>query len=813
MASTSKKARKEPNVKREQNEKYTLPLLPLKDAVIFPHMATPIFVGRSASLAAVEMAASKRTPLFLVLQKDASVDNPKATDLHRVGVFAQIVNVAGLPDGGLKVVVEGLARGKVISYNLEGLPYIVEVSGMPTPASQSVQLKALKQTVLHQFEEYLENSQKMGMDILFTIRSMTDEDQFADTVSAYLPLSLEERQTFLETVPLLKRYKLLVSYLEREIELAQIERDARRRIRKQIERGQREHYLQEQLRLIQSELGMMDESGVDTLELENMIESANMPAEIKKKALRELRRYERLPPMSPDSAVLRGYLEWLCDMPWSKRTRDAINLKKARETLDADHFGLEKVKERILEFLAVRKLNRAGKGPILCLVGPPGVGKTSLGQSIAQAMGRKFVRLSLGGIRDEAEIRGHRRTYVGALPGRLIQGIKDAGVKNPVMMLDEIDKLSADFRGDPSSALLEALDPEQNKHFSDHFLEVGFDLSEVFFITTANNEYNIPLPLQDRMEIVRLPGYTPEEKYEIARLYLQPRQINECGLNKVGLTITEEGMETLIQRYTREAGVRELDRSIASLCRKIARKIVDGETKVITVLDSKEIVALLGPPPYGEIQPETLADIGVAIGMAWTYTGGEVLRIESSVMQGKGALQLTGQLGDVMKESAAAAYTYIRTRAASLGVAAEFYKNTDVHVHIPEGAIPKDGPSAGLAMIVSLLSALRQEAPAPAIAMTGEITLRGRVLAVGGIKEKVIAAYRAGICHVVLPDENEKDFPDLPLEIREKVRFSLVSRVEEALPILFPGIDGTKKSGARRTPPVKEKAAEKKAKG
>lgn len=506
--------------------------------------------------------------------------------------------------------------------------------------------------------------------------------------------------------------------------------------------------------------------------------------------------------MSPESAVLRGYLEWLCDMPWSKRTKDSIDLKKASAVLDADHFGLEKVKERILEFLAVRKLNKQGKGPILCLVGPPGVGKTSLGQSIARAMGRKFVRVSLGGIRDEAEIRGHRRTYVGAMPGRIIQSIKEAGVKNPLFMLDEIDKMSMDFRGDPSSALLEALDPEQNGHFSDHFLEVGFDLSQVFFITTANNEYNIPFPLQDRMEIVRLPGYTHEEKIQIARLFLIPRKIKDSGLKEQDVQFTGEGLNTLIQRYTREAGVRELERAIAGICRKLARKIVDKEKDRERELTPEIVTKLLGPPFYGETQAEVEPDIGVAIGMAWTQTGGETLRVETSIMPGKGNLLLTGQLGDVMKESAMAAFSYIRANVKKWRISPGFYKTMDIHVHVPEGAIPKDGPSAGLAMIVSILSGVTGMLPAPALSMTGEITLRGKVLPVGGVKEKVLAARRAGITTIILPRENEKDFPDLPAEVRESIAFVLVDTVEQALEVVFP----KKKSNVNRPAAPKKRS-------
>ena len=777
---------------------FALPLLPLKDTVVFPKMVVPLFVGRPGSVAAVEQSLEEGVPLFLCAQKDPAEEAPKPSGMFRIGTAAKIVNVLRLPDNSLKVVVEGLGRARASSFDLEGLPYTAEVEKVVMRLRSGKQIEGLMRAVLHQFEEYVRLTGRIAPEIFMTIQGMDDPELFADTICAFLFIAVEERQELLEGLDVVKRLHRISELLMRENELAEIEQRVRNRVREQMERGQREHYLQEQLRVIQQELGSREDGGNEFTELRTMIDKAKMPPNVKEKAEREYQRYERLPLMSPESAVLRGYLEWLCDMPWSKRTRDSIDLAAAREVLDADHFGLEKVKERILEFLAVRKLNKKGRGPILCLVGPPGVGKTSLGQSIARAMNRKFARVSLGGIRDEAEIRGHRRTYVGALPGRIVQSIKDVGVRNPVFMLDEIDKMSVDFRGDPSSALLEALDPAQNSNFSDHYLEIGFDLSEVFFITTANNEYNIPFPLQDRMEIVRLPGYTQEEKTQIAKLFLIPRQVGECGLKPKDAAFTDDALDTLIERYTREAGVRELERMIASVCRKTARKIVDKETDAPRELNSAVVTKLLGPPPYSETRPEVTPEVGVAVGMAWTQSGGETLRIESSVMKGKGNLLLTGQLGDVMKESANAAYTYIRSNAAKLGVTTEFYKTQDIHVHVPEGAIPKDGPSAGLAMIVSLLSALTGKEPAPALAMTGEITLRGKVLPVGGVKEKVIAARRAGIQQIIMPRDNEKDFPDLPEEIKQSVDFVLVDTVEAALETVFPAAP-VKRAGKRRT--------------
>ena len=774
---------------KSTQELHRLPLLPLKDAVIFPHMVVPLLVGRVASLAAVDAALSEERPIFLCTQQDPAEEEPRASDMYRMGVAANILQTLRMPDGSMKVVVEGLGRGLVRRFMLGGPMGEVMAEEAPSVYSDIEGVQGLVRTALAQFEEYVRHSQRVAPEILQSIQAMTENpDMLADTICAYVQVSVEERQQLLAEVHLEKRLEFLCVLMMRENELLEIERGVRDRVREQMERGQREHYLQEQMKAIQQELSGREEGGNEFAELREMIDKARMPKEVKEKADKEYVRYERMPLMSPEAAVIRGYLEWLCDMPWKKRTKDAIDIEVAEKVLDEDHYGLEKVKERILEFLAVRKLSKSVRGPILCLVGPPGVGKTSLGESIARAMQRKFVRVSLGGVRDEAEIRGHRRTYIGALPGRIIQSMKKVGVKNPLFMLDEVDKMNVDFRGDPASALLEALDPAQNKAFSDHYLEVDYDLSEVFFIATANNEYDIPHALHDRMEIVRLQGYTLHEKEAIARLFLIPRQMKECGLGEKHVEFPRDGLDTLIQRYTREAGVRELERQIANVCRKVARKVVSKGEIAKQKAGKEEVMTMLGPPPYSALRREAEPQVGVAIGMAWTETGGDVLTIETTTMPGKGKLSLTGQLGEVMKESGEAAYTYLRAHAADLGVAPDFYKKLDLHVHVPEGAIPKDGPSAGSALLVSMLSALTGKAPAAALSMTGEITLRGRVLAVGGIKSKVLAAHRVGIQHVLLPEENEKDLPELPEDVRKEIDFTLVSHVREVIEKAFPGL-------------------------
>ncbi len=771
--------------KARESDIVRLPVLPLKDAVVFPHMVVPLLVGRPGSLAAMDESIATDLPLFLVTQRDASLEEPGEDDLHTMGMASTILHTLRMPDGTTKVVVEGLGRGRVrrFIFGDEMIEAIVE--RVDTVNVQDDAARGLVRTALAQFEQYVRLSQRVAPEIVTMLQGITEQDVLADSLCAYLPVPVRERQEILEELDLVKRLERITELLMRENELMEIEQNVRERVREQMERGQREHYLHEQLKVIHQELGNREEGLDEFSEMREMIRKAKMPKEVMEKANREFARYERMPMMSPEGAVIRNYLEWLCDMPWRKRTKDAIDLKQARTVLDEDHYGLDKVKERILEFLAVRKLRKDAKGPILCLVGPPGVGKTSLGQSVARAMKRKFVRVSLGGVRDEAEIRGHRRTYIGALPGRIVQNIKKVGVRNPLFMLDEIDKMNADFRGDPSSALLEVLDPAQNKAFSDHFLEVDFDLSEVFFVATANHESNIPHALHDRMEIVRLSGYTIREKEQIAQLFLVPRQTEACGLEKGDVVLTDDGLDTLIQRYTREAGVRELERQIANVCRKIARRKVEEDLQEPVRVDATLVPDLLGPPPFSGVRSEAEARVGVSIGMAWTSVGGDVLNIETSIMRGKGKLTLTGQLGDVMKESAEAAYTYLRANAEALGLPVDFHKESDFHVHVPEGAVPKDGPSAGVAILVSMLSALTGKAPRPSLSMTGEVTLRGRVLPVGGIKEKVLAAHRAGIRNILLPKENEKDLPEIPEEVRDDIQFTLIADTSEALAAAF----------------------------
>jgi len=780
---TERLVAKEPKEKRPSA--YRLPLLALKDAVVFPNTQVPLLVGRAASLNAVEEAVATEHPIFLCTQIDPTVEDPVARDLYALGVVAHVRQTLRMADGTMKVVVEGLGRAWARRFYLERDVPEALVEKLVAPVPEGTELEGTLRAVLGQFEEYARQSQRIAPEIVATVMSMTDPDLATDTVCAHLPLKVAERQELLEQVALHARLDMILAILMRENELLGIEGKVRERVREQMERGQREHYLHEQLKAIHQELGNREDAVDEFTEMRQLIAKVKMPKEINAKAMREFGRYERMPVMSPEGAVIRTYLEWLCDMPWKKLSKEPKDLKNARAILDRDHFGLEKVKERILEFLAVRMLSDSAKGPILCLVGPPGVGKTSLGNSIAEAMGRKFVRMSLGGVRDEAEIRGHRRTYIGALPGRIIQGLKKAGVRNPVFMLDEIDKMSTDFRGDPSSALLEVLDPSQNKHFSDHYLKVEFDLSDVFFIATANNEFDIPYALHDRMEVVRLSGYTLHEKEHIARLFLMPRQVKDSGLKAGDVEITDDGLDTIIQRYTREAGVRELDRQIANVFRKTALRVVESGRNGTLTVDRDMAFTLLGPPPYSAIRSETEAHTGVAIGMAWTQSGGDVLTIETIMMKGKGKLSLTGQLGNVMKESAEAAFTFLRANAKQLGVSAEIFKTADIHVHVPEGAIPKDGPSAGVALITSMLSALSGKPPIGGLSMTGEITLLGRVLPVGGIKEKVLAAHRAGIRKVILPKENEKDLPEIPADVREEVAFTLVEHVSEVVLLAF----------------------------
>jgi len=779
-----------------------LPLIPLKDVVVFPRMVVPLLIGRSGSVAAVEESLASNSPLFLCVQRDANVETPEEDDLYPVGVVANILQTLRMPDGTIKIVVEGIERGairQIVKQPHELLAVSVKKAVVkPLRDKKGV---ALMRATLTQFEEYVRLGQRITPEVVMSLRNVTDGDMLADLICAYLSIRIEERQELLATFDPKKRFEKLSAILMRENELLDIEHKVRDRVRDQMERSQREYYLHEQIKAIHQELGSRDEYPDEIAELNKLIADARMPKEVEAKAVRELDRYQRMPAMSPEGAVIRTYIEWLADMPWQKRTRDVIDLELAQRVLDEDHYGLEKVKERILEFLAVRKLSKNTKGPILCLVGPPGVGKTSMGKSVARAMGRKFVRVSLGGTRDEAEIRGHRRTYIGALPGRIIQNIKKAGVKNPVFMLDEVDKMSMDFRGDPSSALLEVLDPEQNRAFSDHYLEVDFDLHEVFFITTANNEFDIPYALHDRTEIVRMPGYTTYEKEHIARLFLIPKQMEECGLMAKNVTFTDAGIRIIIGRYTREAGVRELERQIANVCRKVARQTVAQKRKTPFTINEKTGAELLGPFEYSEQRVDKEPQVGVAVGMAWTNSGGDILHVETSTMKGKGELVLTGQLGDVMKESAQASFTYLRAHAAELKLPVHFNKTTDLHVHVPEGAIPKDGPSAGIAIAVSMLSALRNVPSAPSVAMTGEITLRGRILPVGGVKEKVLAANRAGIRTVIMPKENEKDLVKIPKEVRDDIAFVLIEEIAEVFTQVFgvPASAGSKRKRNARS--------------
>ncbi len=765
-------------------------MLPLKDLVVFPRMVMPLLVGRPRSVAAVEEALASGRPLFLCAQKDAAVDSPMLEDMYGTGTAASVLQTLRMPDGTMKVVVEGLGRATLVSleereeFAEAGVHEIEEQSDGAVP-----EVNALMRAVTAEFEKYSKLSGRVAPEIVGSLQGVDEPAALCDLVCAYLPLSMDERQELLSVLTSKARLERISETLIRETELLDIEQRVRERIREQMDRSQREYYLHEQLKAIHQELGTKgDGTGDEFADLREQIEKAKMPKDVREKAIRELGRYERTPTMSPESTVIRTYLEWLIELPWQKRTRDKLDLKVAQKVLDEDHYGLGKVKDRILDFLAVRKLSKSTRGPILCLVGPPGVGKTSLGKSIAKAMGRKFVRVSLGGVRDEAEIRGHRRTYIGSLPGRVIQSMKKAGVKNPVFILDEIDKMSMDFRGDPSSALLEVLDQEQNDAFSDHYLEVDFDLSEVFFVTTANSEYDIPEALHDRMEVVRLSGYTPFEKARIANLFLIPKQTKAAGLTKKAVKFTDKGVDHVINRYTREAGVRELERQIANLCRKVARKVVSNKTLKTISITEKKVVELLGPEEYTDQRADAKPQIGVAVGLAWTPYGGEILNIETSPMKGKGDLNLTGQLGDVMKESAQAAYTYLRSHAKELGIRSDFYARFDFHVHVPEGAIPKDGPSAGIAMAVSMLSALRKEAPIERLAMTGEITLRGHVLPIGGVKEKVLGAHQAGIRTIIMPKENEKDLKDVPKEIARDITFHFVSEVGEVFAIAFPRV-------------------------
>jgi ATP-dependent Lon protease len=764
-----------------------LPMVPLRDVVVFPHTMVPFVVGRKPSLKAIERALLKDKKIYLVTQRDAKLDDPSPDELNYIGTVANIIQSLRLPNGNLKLLVEGVVRGKTVEAKEEedcptALLETIEVRLDLTPEVENEMSKAVAL-----FEKYVKLSPNLPYETMISTIRVSEPGRLTDTIAAHLQIGVEEKQNLLETFSPHERLTMIVELLEGEIEKLRVDRRIHNRVKKQMEKAQKEYYLNEKMKAIQQELGRKDDKVNEVEELREKIETAKMPKEAKEKAIQELKRLEVMPPVSAEATVSRNYLDWLISMPWHKKSREIREIDKAEKVLDQDHYGLEKVKERILEFLAVRRLVRQMKGSILCFVGPPGVGKTSLAQSIARATGRKFVRLSLGGVRDEAEIRGHRRTYIGAFPGQVIQMMRRAGTKNPVFLLDEVDKMSMDFRGDPSAALLEALDPEQNNKFMDHYLDTEFDLSQVMFITTANILDPIPHALRDRMEVLRLAGYTMQEKMAIAQRYLIEKQIKAHGLNPKNIKVSDGALQDIVEKYTREAGVRNLEREIANICRKLARRILKEGMDYQHNLVPEDLAGFLGVPRYRPKEAEKKNEIGVATGLAWTEVGGEILLTEVTNMKGRGNLVLTGKLGDVMQESARAALSFIRSRAEKLGINEDFHRRMDLHIHVPEGAIPKDGPSAGITMATALASILTETAVRSSVAMTGEITLRGKVLPIGGVKEKVLAAHRYGIQTIILPKDNEKDLSDIPEDIQKELDFRLVETMDEVLKIALVG--------------------------
>ncbi|MCG0239633.1 MAG: endopeptidase La [Firmicutes bacterium] len=760
-----------------------LPLLPLRGQVVFPELIVPLQVGREKSLKALNTAIAGDRRMVLAMQKETTADNPGPDEIYAIGTLVEIKQVVKVPDGTMKVVFRGLSRCRILRYTAEEPHFQVEVEELPEVEERTTEVEALMRAVVSQFEDWVKRSKKAPPEALATLVTIDRPGRLADTIAANMPgLRVEDKQAVLEAVSVAERLTRVSELLAREIELLDIESRIQSRVRKQMERTQKEYYLREQLKAIQKELGERDDRATEAEEFRKKIEALGLPPEIHEKAMREVDRLEKMPPMAAEAVVVRNYLEWITSLPWNVETEDQMDLDRAQAILDEDHYGLEKVKERILEYLAILKLKGKVRGPILCLVGPPGVGKTSLARSVARALGRKFVRISLGGVRDEAEIRGHRRTYVGALPGRIIQGMRNAGSKNPVFLLDEIDKMSSDFRGDPAAALLEVLDPEQNHAFSDHYIEVPFDLSNVMFITTANVVWNIPRPLLDRMEVIHISGYTEDEKVEIARRHLLPKQRQEHGLQPHHIEVSENALRRIIREYTREAGVRNLERKLAELCRKVARRIVQGREERVRIT-AQNLHTFLGAPRYRWGQAEEKDQVGVATGLVYTEVGGDVMPIEVTVMKGKGNLLLTGKLGEVMRESAHAGFSYIRSRVRELGLDEEFHTKVDVHIHVPEGAVPKEGPSAGITMATAVVSALTGRPVRHDVAMTGEITLRGRVLPIGGVKEKVLAAHRARISTVILPKENEKDLEEVPPQVRRRLNFVFVDHMDQVLEV------------------------------
>ncbi|KHL59087.1 endopeptidase La [Xanthomonas cannabis] len=801
---------------QSQSEVLDLPVLPLRDVVVFPHMVIPLFVGRDKSMRALEKAMEADKRILLVAQKSAETDDPAAGDLYTVGTLAQVLQLLKLPDGTIKVLVEGLSRvtvDKVVEQDgaLQGQGTEVEASDAREPR----EVEAIARSLMSLFEQYVKTNRKLPPELLQTLAGIDEPGRLADTIAAHIGVRLADKQRLLEITDIGERLELLVGLVDGEIDVQQLEKRIRGRVKSQMEKSQREYYLNEQMKAIQKELGDLDDAPGELEELARKIAEAGMPKPVETKAKAELNKLKQMSPMSAEAAVVRNYLDWLLGVPWKKRTKVRKDLKVAEDTLDADHYGLDKVKERILEYLAVQSRVKQMKGPILCLVGPPGVGKTSLGQSIAKATNRKFVRMSLGGIRDEAEIRGHRRTYVGSMPGRLVQNLNKVGSKNPLFLLDEIDKMSMDFRGDPSSALLEVLDPEQNNSFNDHYLEVDLDLSEVMFVATSNS-LNIPGPLLDRMEVIRIPGYTEDEKLNIAMRYLVPKQIKANGLKPEEIEIGGDAIQDVVRYYTRESGVRNLEREIAKICRKVVKEISlagpqpagkkavakKGKPKALVTVGSKNLDKYLGVRRFDFGRAEEENEIGLVTGLAWTEVGGELLQVESTLVPGKGNLILTGQLGNVMKESASAALSVVRSRAERLGIDVDFLQKQDVHVHVPDGATPKDGPSAGIAMVTSLVSILTKVPIRADVAMTGEITLRGRVSAIGGLKEKLLAALRGGIRTVLIPDENRKDLADIPANVTRDLKIVPVKWIDEVLDLALERPLAPKKAGkekARKT--------------
>ena len=795
---------------RSDSQFLDLPVLPLRDVVVFPHMVIPLFVGRDKSMRALEQAMEADKRILLLAQRSAETDDPAAADMYSIGTLAQVLQLLKLPDGTIKVLVEGMARVNVSEVSeRDGSLYGRAEEIDSSDIREGREVEAVARSLMSLFEQYVKTNRKLPPELLQTLAGIDEPSRLADTIAAHLGVRLSDKQRLLETTEVGDRLELLVGFVDGEIDVQQLEKRIRGRVKSQMEKSQREYYLNEQMKAIQKELGELDDAPNELEDLARKVAEAGMPKPVETKAKAELNKLKQMSPMSAEAAVVRNYLDWLLGVPWKKRTKVRKDLKVAQDTLDADHYGLEKVKERILEYLAVQSRVTKMKGAILCLVGPPGVGKTSLGQSIAKATNRKFVRMSLGGVRDEAEIRGHRRTYVGSMPGRIVQNLNKTGSKNPLFLLDEIDKMSMDFRGDPSSALLEVLDPEQNNTFNDHYLEVDLDLSEVMFVATSNT-LNIPGPLLDRMEVIRIPGYTEDEKLNIAERYLVPKQLKANGLKAEELKIAESAIRDIVRYYTRESGVRNLEREIAKICRKVVKEIAlagpkPAKKKATAInVTTKNLEKYQGVRRFDYGRAEEQNEIGLVTGLAWTEVGGDLLQIEVSLVPGKGGLTLTGQLGDVMKESASAALSVVRSRAESLGIDTDFLQKQDVHLHVPDGATPKDGPSAGIAMATALVSTLTKNPVRANVAMTGEITLRGRVSAIGGLKEKLLAAIRGGITTVIIPEENRKDLADIPANVTEGMKIIPVRWIDEVLDLALERPSSPAASGGGEKLPVRE---------